>query len=105
MRVGAFLLIAILVVLVLPVSAADLSDIGIDTGDLDIPEVDELNFSETPIGSMASLQTYVDHLVSAAMELLNFIESIFNMLGIGEDNDVTNLMSTLEEGMNMTNGT
>ena len=96
MKIVALLILALLIA---PVSA--LSPDEIDTSDLDMPEIDDLDLSGNPIGSLDALEAYVNRLVTAAEELLNFIESIFEMLGMEEDEDVKKLLSVLDEGMDM----
>lgn len=93
--------IIIMSVLIFPVSA--LSAEEIDTSNLDIPEVETMDLSETPIGSLESIMAYAERLIAAAEELLNFIESIFEMLGMEDNPDVEKLMKILNEGKDMTN--
>jgi hypothetical protein len=83
------------IIAIAPATAISIDEI--DTGSLDIPEIDPLNFSKTPIGSAGALLTYAEHLIDAVNELLDFIDSIFEMLGMGESPDVGNLMKTLKE--------
>lgn len=102
MKTGAILITAILIpaLIIIPVHAITIEEI--DTGSLDIPEPDELNFSATPLGSLESLLTYTERLIKAAEELLDFIGSMFGMLGMENDPDVENLMNILKEGTNLT---
>jgi hypothetical protein len=102
MKTDAILVAAILIpaLIIIPVHAVSIEEI--DTGSLDIPEPDKLNFSATPLGSLESLLTYTERLIKAADELLNFIESMFSMLGMVNDPDVENLMKILKEGANLT---
>ena len=83
-----------------PASAISIEDINTDK--LDIPDIGAMNFSGTPPGSLESLGAYAERLVAAAKELLDFIESIFGMLGMDENTDVGELMKILEKGMDIT---
>lgn len=102
MKTPGIVLTAIIVIafFFFPASAVSLEDI--DTEDLDIPEIEAMDFSETPIGSLEALGAYADRLIEAAEEILDFIGSIFEMLGMGEDSNVENLMNVLEDGKDMT---
>ncbi|MBP2133705.1 hypothetical protein J2128_001659 [Methanomicrobium sp. W14] len=92
-------LLFLVAMLVLPASAISFE--GINTSSLDIPEINEANFTENPLGTLESLEAYAEHLISAADEILKFIESIFDMLGIANDENVTNLMNILNESANI----
>ena len=102
MKSGTTLIAAILIpaLIIIPVHAITIEEI--DTGSLDIPKLEELNFSDTPLGSPESLLAYSERLIKAAEELLDFIDSIFSMLGMVNDPDVENLMNILKEGANLT---
>ena len=97
MKTGITLPAALIIfaIIVVPVTAISLEEI--DTGSLDIPEISPLNFSGTPIGSAEALLTYAERLIDAANELLDFIDSIFEMLGMGDSPDVGNLTKILKE--------
>lgn len=86
----------------MPVCALSLDEI--DTDSLNIPDIDKLDFTDTPIGSSASMEKYANHLIEAGEKLLQFIESIFEMLGLENNSDVTNLTKTLHDGQNMSTG-
>jgi len=96
-----FTVIIITSFFIIPASA--LSAEEIDTGKLDIPEIETMDLSGTPIGSLESILAYAERLIAAAEELLNFIESIFEMLGMEDNPDVENLMEILNEGKDLAN--
>lgn len=101
MRNTALLILALLVSasMNMPVCAVSLDEI--DTDNLDIPDIDKMDYSDTPLGSSASMEKYANHLIEAGEKLLKFIESIFEMLGLDSNSDVTNLTKVLEDGQNM----
>jgi hypothetical protein len=102
MKTGIILIAAIIITATAICPAAAISAEEIDTGSLDIPELEALDFSETPLGSLESLLTYSERLIKAAEALLDFIDSIFSMLGMEDNTDVENLLNILDEGMNLT---
>ena len=102
MKTGIILIAAIIITAITICPAAAISVEEIDTGSLDIPELEALDFSETPLGSLESLLTYSERLIKAAEALLDFIGSIFSMLGMEDNTDVENLLNILEDGMNLT---
>ena len=101
MKTALILLTAIIStsLFIFPASAISLEEI--DTETLDIPEVEAMDFSGTPTGSLESLAAYAEHLIEAVEELLQFIESIFTMLGMENDSDVERLIDVLKEGKDM----
>ena len=104
MKIPAAVPLAILLtfaMLFAPVSASSVEDF--DTDVLDIPELEAMDYSETPLRTLESLAAYAEHLIEAAEELLNFVDSIFEMLGMEENSEVKELMDVLENGANMAN--
>jgi hypothetical protein len=84
---------------IMPASAISLDEIN--TSGLDIPEIGNMNFTDTPLGTIESLLAYSERLISAAEELLKFIESIFEMLDMENNEDVKNLLNILNESKNI----
>ncbi|MBN1432128.1 MAG: hypothetical protein JW931_05105 [Methanomicrobiaceae archaeon] len=103
MKTAVILLAATIIMIIFIVPASGISLEEIDTETLDIPEVEAMDFSKTPIGSLESLAAYAEHLIEAFEELLQFIESIFTMLGMESDSDVKRLMDILNKGKDLTN--
>jgi UPF0288 family protein (methanogenesis marker protein 3) len=78
-----------------------LTESEINTSKLYSPEVKPLDLSENPVGTLGALQELIDQLTSAADEIIHFIESIFEMLGMEEREEVKNLKDALEDGRNL----
>ncbi|EHQ36531.1 hypothetical protein Metlim_2484 [Methanoplanus limicola DSM 2279] len=78
-----------------------LTDSEINTSKLYSPEVKPLDLSENPVGTLGALQELIDQLTSAADEIIHFIDSIFEMLGMEEREEVKNLKDALEDGRNL----
>lgn len=78
-----------------------LTDSEINTSKLYSPEVKPLDLSENPVGTLGALQELIDQLTSAADEIIHLIDSIFEMLGMEEREEVKNLKDALEDGRNL----
>jgi len=72
-----------------------------DISQLETPVIPVVDYSKAPLGTLDSLKVYVDSLFEAAGELLRFINSIFEMLGMEEDTNVKELLEMYEGGMEM----
>lgn len=87
----------LLSVLAVQVQAASQYDVSM----LETPVVPVLDYTETPLGTLDSLGTFVSWLIEAAGELIKFINSIFGMLGMADDTNIKELMEMYESGMEM----
>ncbi|UUX93329.1 hypothetical protein [Methanoplanus endosymbiosus] len=75
-----------------------LTDTEINTSKIYSPEVKSLDLSENPLGTLGALQELIDQLISAADEIIKLIDSIFEMLGMEEREEVKNLKDALDDG-------
>lgn len=103
MKNAAIFLTATIIMIIFVAPTSAISPDEIDAEKLDIPNVEAMDYSDTPLGSLESLAAYAEHLIEAAEELLNFIESIFEMLGMEDNPDVERLVDVLNEGKDMGN--
>lgn len=74
---------------------------GYDTSKLHAPVVPVVDYSNAPLGTVDALGVYVQSLLRAAGELIRFINSIFEMLGIADDANVKELMEMYDKWMEM----
>ena len=78
-------------------------DSKINTSKIYSPEVKPPDFSENPVGTLGALQELTDYLIDAADEMMRLIDSIFEMLGMEETDEVKNLKEVLEDGRSLVN--
>lgn len=78
-------------------------DSKINTSKIYSPEVKHPDFSENPVGTLGALQELTDYLIDAADEMMGLIDSIFEMLGMEETDEVKNLKKVLEDGRSLVN--
>ncbi len=95
-----FFVILCLVVLTVPAVQADQA---FNISKIDSPDTVTMDYSKTPLGTTASCTAFVQYLNDLTEELIEFIASIFDMLGLGDDPQVDNLMTELNQGRNMIN--
>jgi len=73
----------------------------INTSKIYSPEVQPLDLRENPVGTLGALQELIDQLISATDEIMHLIDSIFEMLGMEEREEVKDLRDALEDGRSL----
>ncbi|MDE4907157.1 hypothetical protein L0665_00750 [Methanogenium marinum] len=68
---------------------------------IDSPDTVSMDYSKTPLGTTDALLGYIQYLSDLTEELVDFIASIFDMLGMEDDPQVNDLMTELNQSRDM----
>jgi hypothetical protein len=93
-----FFCIICIVLLIIPAVQADQA---FNISKIDSPDTVSMDYSETPLGTTDAFTGFVQYLIDLATELIEFITSIFAMLGMEDDPQVDNLMTELNQSRDL----
>ena len=88
-----FWIICVMVLIIPGVQA----DPAFNISKIDTPDTVSMDYAKTPLGSIDSLTGFVQYLCDLADEMIEFIASIFDMLGMKDDPHVDDLMTELNK--------
>ncbi|WP_165077239.1 hypothetical protein [Methanogenium sp. MK-MG] len=77
------------------------ADQAFNISKIDSPDTVSMDYSKTPLGTTNAFTSFVQYLSDLAEELIEFIASIFDMLGMKDDPHVDDLMTELNQSRDL----